>query len=1171
MSTASFDALHIYLLMSGITLQKITKIKDSAAVIKKRLEEEENAKPLAYGSLKVSELAELLGGAAREPYFLGSGWEGSPGEGVDPTDPNAVALALETGARANTRVRAYGVILTLPKSASLLAAFDQDDPEHFKKILGEMASECMRVLENDSVVRFGNGGYDKVPVRGLKAWAVIHAASAGGDPHWHVHLIISATAETIDERKGQIDGDKLFRETARLADGSAKRIMAQRLEKLGYGIGLDGDVVGVDRELIERASTARNAVQAIRTFFASRGIALSDKTAWDRWRQVAEGKPEKTLSGSLLESIGIARGEKLGGEAIEHAIDEALSYPKRRTALRDWFALKYKISNWKTLGDKARKAWREYPFYDDVTKVVALMAMLPTPPTPASVEGLCARFTDDDHRADLMDRVGRDPRVLKGEKHWALTSQLVRERKIVEQTEKLMQKECSELGIEELLVDEELPLCVIQGVAGAGKSEALRAASKRWKKEGKTVWAVARNRLTATDTGTAVGASKRHTLSSYALRELIARSQGPRPGDILVVDEFALLNHADVEMMLSLAEKGVLVKVLGDSHQIQPIDSSTSARLVMDIARKHDMVSLDHSRRCESWKVLHDSLREVVTGESDPKEIIDDLEIRAIESPDQAVEIAKGHRGAEIAVQSNDLRCVIAEQLQRPNQPKHLRQVCITKDGNAAWAGDKVVIRKNITATSRSGEEVWLYNGQRARVAQVSRGEVALLTDAGLAKISHEAATEALSLGGVWTGDSAQGQTWEKAVVVLTGTETREWLYSAVARGRDAPVIAVLSDDGEDPKSIVEAVLSREGIAKTVDEMCKKDAELANSVREAEARWSGSSGGGSSASVGSDPLAKPETEQLVAPLEETAEIVQIDTEPDEACPAQREEDPAKTRWFGFFCKGADGIWRVDLNREFELRQSAREKLGLGPALGPSDLEQRIERAFTTKIRREIPPGSGEFYDPLLDEGNERYIPEMTKALRDDQFNNTDRVYAGKFFYKNSDGIWCVDYRRRNEIEARAFDLAFERSKRGIARGWTFDSLDELRANLSVDRRRPVSLDENDPYHSEIYDPGLDPYASALNAARKRRDAEIEAEADARARKDPRMAYGAEERIAKRMAAERAARQESTKSERASERPSPVPAPPSPTPNPPSPTETPTPTPPSRGLGLGMGF
>jgi len=1064
--------------MSGLTLQKIDKIKDSAKVIKKRLEEEKDAKPLAYGSIKVSELAELLGGAARRPYFIGTGWDGAPDKGIDPTDPCAVARALETGARANTRVRAYGVILTMPKGASLLAAFDQDDPEQMQRILMEMAEEYMRVLEKDLVVRFGNGGYDKVPVRGLKAWAVIHAASAGGDPHFHVHLLISATAETIDGRKGQIDGDKLLGETARLADGSSKRIMAQRLEEMGYGIGLDGDVVGVDKELIERASTARNAVQAIRTFFASKGIALSDKAAWDHWRQVAEGRPDKELSESLLESIGSARGEKLGGEAIERAIDEAFSYPDRRAALKDWFGLKYQIPDWETLGNKAREAWEKYPLYDDITKVVALMAMLPTPPTPASVEALCARFVDDDHRADLMDRVGKDPRVLKGKKHWALTAQLVRERKIQEQTEKLIQKDCAELGIHDLLADEELPLCVIQGVAGAGKSEALRSVSKTWANEGKTVWAVARNRLTATDTGSAAGASRSHTLSSYALREKVARSKGPRPGDILVVDEFGLLDHGDVELVLSLAEKDIRVKALGDSHQIQPIDSSTSARLVTDVARRHNMVSLDHSRRCEPWQALHDSLREVVTGDGDPKKILESLDIHVIKSPGEAVEIAKGYQGAEMVVQSNDMRCDITEHLQRPARPKHLAQVFMTKDGTAAWAGDKVVVRRNITATSRSGEAVWLYNGQRARVAQVSRKEVILLTDTDLVKISHESAQEALSLGGVWTGDSAQGQTWERAVVVLTGTETREWLYSAVTRGRNAPVIVVLSDDGEYPRSIVEAVLLREGMAKTVDELCKKDAELAKSVREAEARWSRSQTGDRT----SPEAAKPQ--QLRIPFDEPMEKAgsKRDTGGEDA-----RVDASQRRNYlgGFFYKEDDGAWQADAAKRGELLRLERKKAGLGNSWGGRRKEAKIAEPFRVDRRREITPGSGEFYDPVLDPSNDAYLPGLSKELRDSQCDRVGRIYKGGFFYKGEDEIWRVDFQKREEFrwEAKEIPLRYENpKKRRSAAAKVFD----------ITHTRPVEYGNDE----EIYDPNLDDYAIQLNAARKAKAAKLQAEVEA---------------------------------------------------------------------------
>ena len=1035
---------------------------------------------LTYGSIKVSELAELLGGSAREPFFIGSGWGDIAGDGVDPTDPKAVACALETGARANTRVRAYGAVITLPKGASLVSAFDLEDPESIQKLLRNMLEEYMRVLEKDCVVRFGNGGHEQVPVRGLKGWAVLHAASAGGDPHYHVHLIVSATAETIDGRKGQLDGDKLLGETARLADGSAKRVMSQRLEEMGFGVGLDGDVVGVDKDIIERASTARNSVQAIRTYLASKGIHVSDKKAWDHWRQVAEGKSDKVLSMSLLESIGAARGEKLGGEAIEHAIDEALSDPTRRAALRDWFAQKYVVSDWRTFGDEARAEWKEYPRYDDVTKVVALMAMLPTPPTPASVEGLCARFADDEHRAELMEKVGNDPRVLKGDRRWALTSQLIRERKIAEQAEKLIPRDCCDQGIEELLVENDLPLVVIQGVAGAGKNKALEAASKEWKNKGVTIWATARNRLTAVETGSAAGAKRSRSLSSYALREAVARSKGPKSGDILIVDEFGLLDHGDVEMILSLAEKGVMVKLLGDSHQIQPIDSSTSARLVMDIAKKHDMPALDYSWRCEPWKALHDDLREVVTSAADPTEVIKHLEIHFAKTPDDVVKIAKSHEGAEIAVSSNELRCEIAEYLPRPNRPKKLRQVFMTRDGTAAWAGDHVVIRKNIAARSRSGEEVWLYNGQRARVAQVSRTEVVLLTGTDLLNISAETAKEALSLGGVWTGDSAQGQTWDRSIVVLTGLETREWLYSAATRGRNSPVLVVLSNNGEDPKSILEAVLSREGIAQTVDEMCKKDAQLAKSVREAEAVWAGSQD-----RTGSKPAQQSKPEQLLLPLEETPEKEDLQKGTSgEKVPVDAIPQPRR-HLGGFFYQGEDGVWLVDFAKRQELYRLARKTAGLGNSWGGKSREAEVAKFFRVDRRQEITVGSGEFYDPLLDPSNEAYLPGLSKELQDRQCDRKKREYRGAFFYKGDDDIWLVDFAKRQEAKWEAEDLPLRHEDPKLWRSTAAKVFE-------ISHRRPVEYGKE----TDIYDPSLDDYGVALQAAKKAKAEMVEVEAAA---------------------------------------------------------------------------
>ena len=544
--------------MSGQTLQKIKPITDIAAVVLKRLDEEASSIPLAYGSLKVEELAEILGGEARTPHWIGKGWKDESYTDEDPTDPVSVARALSANARKEVKVVSWGAIIDVPKGLSLLCASDPELKSWFSEIREKLAQTYMDELEKESVVRFGDGGYEKVPVSGLKAWWVGHAASAGGDPHMHIHLIISATAETIDGRRGQIDGKKLLNESAKLADGSVRRVLANEMEKIGLGFGLDGEVVGVDPEIIERASTGRNSVKAIQTYFAANDIPISDEQAWHHWRQICEGKADKGLPQSLVNMIKTARGDQLGGdqlggEAIEHLIDEAMSDPEKSKVIGKWLAEKYGVSNWDEMSRVAKKAWTQYPKYDDVTSVIALMATLPRAPKPEAVAGLCARFADDSERSELMAKVGADPRVLVGDKHWVLHSQLIREDEIRTRATKVLTigskttsaanpnnsaKPASDfpfVGSHEPSIDEQLTsttgpaLCVISGVAGGGKTQSLTLANKYWNTRGVRVWATARNRLTATETGISAGAISSRSLSTQALRRRIALSDSRTP------------------------------------------------------------------------------------------------------------------------------------------------------------------------------------------------------------------------------------------------------------------------------------------------------------------------------------------------------------------------------------------------------------------------------------------------------------------------------------------------------------------------------------------------------------------------------------------------------------------------------------------------------------------
>ncbi len=116
--------------------------------------------------------------------------------------------------------------------------------------------------------------------------------------------------------------------------------------------------------------------------------------------------------------------------------------------------------------------------------------------------------------------------------------------------------------------DLQSPLTFISIIPGGGKTVALTEALKDW--YGRTVLVAARNHMIATETGKAVETEPANVFTITALRERIATGDGPKAGDVLIVDEFALLDHTtDDKMMQQLADDGVIVKVLVDLRSTQ--------------------------------------------------------------------------------------------------------------------------------------------------------------------------------------------------------------------------------------------------------------------------------------------------------------------------------------------------------------------------------------------------------------------------------------------------------------------------------------------------------------------------------------------------------------------------------------------------------------------------
>lgn len=852
------------------TLQTTTLIRGGKAGIRKyiddRFDEEIHAAPV--DNVRICDLGTLLGGKGRFPTLAGKGWTNKQLMEISPTNSIKIANAMVDGASAQTKNFAVVGVISVAKSVSIQAIFDRELSKELTRLLDEATELYVKHLEDNVEIRRGKAGSGtSEKVTGLRAWKVPrHNVSAAGDSHIHAHVMYSTTvfgAETGE--LGQIDTVSIMQEHARKAQAIADHHIRRGIEALGYKFDLTGELFGINRDLIERASTAHSAVKALQTAVSAElGYQISDEQAWHHWRQIVAGKSDINISQNLVDQIELERNRtgisdpKLealigrlqgylngdaSGENLEHLLDELLAEPATAATVAQFFCKRYEIADPDEFSASVRQACAEGADYSNVDRVVADIADLPTPPNLYTAQALCIKFAGTDGANALLDEVLTDPRILvitnsAGRIYRvALTAQERQEQEIRQMADELIKETTASL--DEQLQDLDSPLAVVTGVAGGGKSTALLEARQAWK--GRRVWAAARNRMTATETGRAAGSDAVNALSTAALRERIVKGTGPGVGDVLVVDEFALLDHADVHMILKLAKSGVIIKALGDQHQIQPIDNSTSARIVIDVAVRKGAAALEESRRCEAWIEVHDLLREVTTSITPDikkvNQLINKLDIRVARTPaDVAAIYAEAPESSQVATLSNRLRLEIAEALPRPEPPIDtetakpiLSEVVALREGGTVWAGCEVVVRQNVWSDGVS--EPLAMTGEIGHVISVDQtGVVVGFHDGRQLSLDRAEAKSVLRVGGAWTGSSAQGQTWNgSSMSAMTGNETKQWAYSTFTRGRNAPIPIVVIDDPNhelteeealiEARQILRQVLTHDGLARTIDEL----------------------------------------------------------------------------------------------------------------------------------------------------------------------------------------------------------------------------------------------------------------------------------------------------------------------------------------------------------------
>jgi DNA primase catalytic core len=400
--------------------------------------------------------------------------------------------------------------------------------------------------------------------------------------------------------------------------------------------------------------------------------------------------------------------------------------------------------------------------------------------------------------------------------------------------------------------------------AGTGKTTALAALARAWAAAGGSVLGLAPSAVATAGLRSVLGGTcdtltkLTWSLDSRSVPEWVTAIG---PGTLVVIDEAGMAGTRELARAVEhVVGRGGSVRLVGDHQQLASV---AAGGLLAEIAAAHGAVTLTEPVR---FTDPAEAAATVAIRDGDTTGLGFYLDHGRIHVGDLATCAAQAYtawaaersRGRD-ALLLAATREVVTELNARARDD---RLAAATSppgpevqlaDGTRASAGDRIITRANdrrlpITATD------WVKNGDRFTVRAV-HGDGALdVVHSGTGRRTLLPAAyvrEHVDLGYASTVHGAQGVTADTCHTVLTGTESRQQLYVALTRGRNANSLHVATVGDGDPHSIITpaavhpptatdlltAVLARDGAQTAAVSAHRVLTDPADQLQEAAARY----------------------------------------------------------------------------------------------------------------------------------------------------------------------------------------------------------------------------------------------------------------------------------------------------------------------------------------------
>jgi conjugative relaxase-like TrwC/TraI family protein len=357
---------------------------------------------------------------------------------------------------------------------------------------------------------------------------------------------------------------------------------------------------------------------------------------------------------------------------------------------------------------------------------------------------------------------------------------------------------------------------VLVGPAGSGKTRTLAEAARAWRADrrgnviGLATSQAARNVLAGA--GVEMAANTAVFLGHQRGQRGALGIMDVAPGSLIVIDETSMMSIADLgDIIAYAASRECKVIVAGDQEQLAAVEGGGGMML---LARRQGYVQLAEAVRFHAqWE--RDASLLLRAGDTaaldayyehgrirggDPEQITEeacrlyvahyltgtDVELIAFER-ERCREMSRRIRG--------DLRHL--------GLVSRGREVPIAAGAHAS-VGDLVICRENDHKTSTGEPGRTLANGDVMRIEAIDgNGEILLrrAVDRDPQTGQRQWADKpfayrrygSFDLAYAVSGHCAQGRTVQVGIPVVTGTESRQWLYSAMTRGAEANIVHVFN------------------------------------------------------------------------------------------------------------------------------------------------------------------------------------------------------------------------------------------------------------------------------------------------------------------------------------------------------------------------------------------